>query len=469
MRIKDIISLLKEYMLLGVIAVVFLGILFFIGYKVIYKKVMKGTKTITKKRMILYGITIGYAIIVLGAVFLNRGNIYGIKNLHLFSSYKEAYNKMQISLFRNNILNILLFVPLGFILPIYTDKLKKIYKVVPIGFLISLVIETIQYVSKIGIFEIDDILNNTIGVLIGYSTFMIFYSIIKKENRKCIIGYMLPTIIVVGVFLGIFIKYQNQELGNLDFEYNYKVNMKNIEIKNNIDLTKERINQAIYYKELLSEKETREIANNLFSKLGTSLDENDIDIYENTAIYYSQNREYNMWIKYKNGTYSYTDFSKFSHDKDKKIEEKSGMEREKIENALEKFDIKIPQNYIFEEVGKKYKFSINMEIKEDTLIDGELICSLYEDGTIKDIQNNLVQYKKVKEKEIISKEEAYQKILEGKFQYDIYGITKIQNIILEDVNIKYYIDSKGYFVPIYFFKGKINDKETEIKVKAIDD
>ena len=191
MRIKDIISLLKEYMLLGVIAVVFLGILFFIGYKVIYKKVMKGTKTITKKRMILYGITIGYAIIVLGAVFLNRGNIYGIKNLHLFSSYKEAYNKMQISLFRNNILNILLFVPLGFILPIYTDKLKKIYKVVPIGFLISLVIETIQYVSKIGIFEIDDILNNTIGVLIGYSTFMIFYSIIKKENRKCIIGYML--------------------------------------------------------------------------------------------------------------------------------------------------------------------------------------------------------------------------------------------------------------------------------------
>ena len=95
---------------------------------------MKGTKTIDKKRMILYGITIGYLVIVLGATFLTRGNSYKEMNLHLFSSYREAWNNMTDVLFsnivlRNSILNILLFIPLGFLLPIYSDKLKKIYKV----------------------------------------------------------------------------------------------------------------------------------------------------------------------------------------------------------------------------------------------------------------------------------------------------------------------------------------------------
>lgn len=162
MRISDIFSLLKEYIILGILALIFCGILFFIGYKLIYKKILKGEKTINKNKLILYGITICYAVIVLGAVFLSRSNNYGNINLHLFSSYKEAYNKMQISLFRNIILNILLFIPLGFLLPIYSDKLKKAYKIISIGFLLTLAIEIIQYITKIGIFEIDDILNNTI-------------------------------------------------------------------------------------------------------------------------------------------------------------------------------------------------------------------------------------------------------------------------------------------------------------------
>ena len=108
MRISDILSLLKEYIILGIIALIFILVIFFLGYKLIYKKILKGEKNINKRKMILYGISIMYISIVLGAVFLNRSNLYGYANLHLFSSYKEAYNNMQISLFRNIILNIVL-------------------------------------------------------------------------------------------------------------------------------------------------------------------------------------------------------------------------------------------------------------------------------------------------------------------------------------------------------------------------
>ncbi len=158
MRIIDIIELLKEYIVLGIMAIA----LFIVGYKVIYQKLMKGTKTISKPKFILYGISICYIVVVIGATFLNRGLNYGIVNLHLFSSYRQAYNQMQISLFRNIVLNILLFVPLGFLLPFYSDKLKKSYTTVGIGFATTLIIEILQYVTKIGIFEIDDIFNNTV-------------------------------------------------------------------------------------------------------------------------------------------------------------------------------------------------------------------------------------------------------------------------------------------------------------------
>lgn len=467
MRIKDIISLLKEYIVLGIIGIVLLGILFLIGYKIIYKKVMKGKKTISKKKMLLYCVTIGYGIIVLGAVFLNRSSIYGEVNFHLFSSYREAYNTMQISLFRNNVLNILLFVPLGMLLPLYRDNLKKIYKVVPIGFLIALVIEVIQYISKMGIFEIDDIFNNTIGVLIGYSIFMIGYSLIKKENRKYIIGYVLPILMTIGLFTSIYIKYQNQEFGNLPFEYNYKINMKNVNIENKVELNKEKIKQAIYYKELLKEEETRKIADKLFERLGTNVDEDSIDTYENTAIYYSENREHSMWVKYRGGTYSYTNFSRLLLDKNDEVLEKKGATRKEVEEALDKFGIKIPENANFEEMEKQYRFSIVMGIQESSIIDGQLVCSLYEDGTIKEVNNNLVQYEKIQEKEIISEEEAYKEIAEGKFQYKNKDSTKVENIILENIELEYNLDSKGYFVPVYLFKGQINGEKAEIRIKAI--
>lgn len=125
MRMRDILVFLKQYIMLGIVALIIIGLLFFIGYKLVYKKLMKGKKNIEIKSLILYGISIGYIIVVLGATFMNRGQVYKTINLNLFSSYKEAYNLMKLSLFRNLILNMLLFVPFGFLLPFYSDKLKK--------------------------------------------------------------------------------------------------------------------------------------------------------------------------------------------------------------------------------------------------------------------------------------------------------------------------------------------------------
>ena len=50
-----------------------------------------------------------------------------------------------------------------------------------LGFLLSLGVETIQLVSKVGCFDVDDLMLNTSGVVLGY----LIYYISKK-----IIGFM---------------------------------------------------------------------------------------------------------------------------------------------------------------------------------------------------------------------------------------------------------------------------------------
>ena len=60
--------------------------------------------------------------------------------------------------------NILLFIPLGFAL---FQNNRERWKII-IPFLISLTVETIQYYTRLGTFEVDDLICNTLGGLLGY-------------------------------------------------------------------------------------------------------------------------------------------------------------------------------------------------------------------------------------------------------------------------------------------------------------
>lgn len=84
-------------------------------------------------------------------------------------------------------MNIVLFVPLGFVL---TRWLRwKLWAVVPAGFLISLLIECSQltgfwhlYPCTYRQFDVDDLLTNTLGALLGYALARIFNRISPIEQ-----------------------------------------------------------------------------------------------------------------------------------------------------------------------------------------------------------------------------------------------------------------------------------------------
>ncbi len=80
--------------------------------------------------------------------------------------------------------NILLFIPYGFLFPLTWKKCKGIVPNVFIGFVTSLLIETLQLVSGRGIFQIDDIITNSLGALIGYLLFALFAKLGKIITHR---------------------------------------------------------------------------------------------------------------------------------------------------------------------------------------------------------------------------------------------------------------------------------------------
>ena len=69
---------------------------------------------------------------------------------------------------RNILGNIILFMPLGFILVLKFKRLNNMMSVVLVGVLSSTCIEIIQLLLPNRAFDIDDIILNTLGTMIGF-------------------------------------------------------------------------------------------------------------------------------------------------------------------------------------------------------------------------------------------------------------------------------------------------------------
>ncbi len=81
---------------------------------------------------------------------------------------------------KQNLLNILLFVPFGILLPVTINKFVLLNRTLICGLLFSFVIEYIQFITRLGIADIDDIVNNSLGVLVGWMCYKCFFA---KGNK----------------------------------------------------------------------------------------------------------------------------------------------------------------------------------------------------------------------------------------------------------------------------------------------
>ena len=194
-----------------------------VGYFGIYKKLCKGKREIKLVRLFWWLMLIIYLFVVLSVTLFRTSVFQNGQIISFCYSYKEAWISASETAWRNIILNILMFVPLGFWLPLGKEKFRVFWKTYLVGFLFTVAIESLQLILSLGLFEVADLFNNTLGTMIGYGLYKVvesFVLLFKKEKVKVarMLAGQIPLVFAVCMFTGIFWAYQKQELGNLLIE-----------------------------------------------------------------------------------------------------------------------------------------------------------------------------------------------------------------------------------------------------------
>lgn len=102
--------------------------------------------------------------------------------LEPFWSYTAALNGSAL-LAKEIILNILLYIPLGYLLHYAFPRLRW-WQVILCGFLLSGLTETVQLVFKLGLCETDDLISNTLGTVIGVVLYNGYKSLMGKRTMQ---------------------------------------------------------------------------------------------------------------------------------------------------------------------------------------------------------------------------------------------------------------------------------------------
>lgn len=145
--------------------IIYFSILFIIV--LIVSLVLYYKKKIVRKQVISALLIVIYLSIVFASTVFTRipSGIHQYE-WRPFWSWVEVYHGSQ-ELLIENLLNILLLVPLGVLLPILFHKRLSWKKGLLAGIFVSAMIETCQLISCRGLFEWDDIIHNGIGCMIG--------------------------------------------------------------------------------------------------------------------------------------------------------------------------------------------------------------------------------------------------------------------------------------------------------------
>jgi len=107
-----------------------------------------------------------------------RYNLVPFKEIMRFYTYRELVGVKAFIL--NLFGNVLAFIPFGVMVPIVRRKNRNFFRVFGMTFLLSLFIECIQLIFRVGSFDVDDLILNTCGGIIGYAVFWLMNRVRRR-------------------------------------------------------------------------------------------------------------------------------------------------------------------------------------------------------------------------------------------------------------------------------------------------
>ena len=164
---------------------------------------MTVTKELKKYAKILFGI---YLFCLFWIVILKCNLRQGVLECRYTWCKVPLQERMRYSLgrfattdFTEALINVLIFTPMGLVFPLIREK-KPILTSAILGFFVSLFAEVFQLITCVGGFTYIDIINNTLGSVIGSLLCILLLKFVNEKQAK----FILLSAIVFGVCVSAF-------------------------------------------------------------------------------------------------------------------------------------------------------------------------------------------------------------------------------------------------------------------------
>lgn len=464
MDVISIVSGLLPYIKYSIALIIILLAAYVVYRKFFYKKYPVQLST-----FIVVTLLICWAVVVLGITTLSRPAFFtGELNFSLFSGYLNAWNKWSLSEFQLIIFNMIMFMPLGVLLPLLHRKNRSFWRVFFLSFMFTLCVEVFQLVSGKGIFELDDLLHNTIGSMAGYFIVMAF--IVMIEQRQVKLAPIVKALSIPLFFIALFgianTVYQAQEFGNLPFKPAQKQSMEQIQVQLETELSDQEAEACIYYNEdIRNKKVLTQIAQSIAEQFDLQQQGGMRRESENLGFSFldEEGISYSLIYSLTKGSWDlYT-----NDPNDEPLTADIEQQKELIENWLEKEEL-MPINAVYQQQDERtIRWDLaeaeNLQTACEDFSQGLIMATLSSQQTPDSIFYMIDDNEMVAKKPIISQQDAYEALVNGEFSL-FTPLQKGDTLTVTDVRLTYEYDTKGYYQPVYKFTGFVNDPESTVEI-----
>lgn len=468
--ISTLLPILSQVLIIGLAVLGALGL----SYALYRKK--GGKRRLPLKKCITVLLLIMWFGIVMVLTTISRGqNFEGWVNLRLFSGYLSAWHQWSLSEFQLIIFNMLMFMPLGFLLPLLGMRTRRFTPVLLTSLAVTIGIELFQMISRRGILELDDILHNTIGSIAGYLMMNAILDSVKQRKlafRSAGLALCIPLVFVL-LFTGALAVYQTKEFGNLSIRPAIKQDMREVEVELKVELPEEAEPASLYVSERIYDlgygKEMAALVERSFDlqrKEGNRIEGmNRVWSFEDrdgNPYTFNYNLKDGGWQLYIQG------------DRNPTMSEEETAEHKEFYEGWMRSNHILPADAVFSiQSGDTLRWDISqpmaaIEENEKDFAEGMIMLIPSSEGQKAplDLFHAVNENKYVRKVELISPAQAYEEVLQGNF-YIYNDLQKGDLLRIEQVELVYTYDSKGYYQPVYNFSGTVNGEHWDTQIPAI--
>ena len=110
-----------------------------------------------------------------GGTFYRSVNLKPLVTIKLYWDLLHGDNAYLVRhAFINLAGNVIMFVPLGYFLPKIFEKLRAFWKTTLFSLCLIITVEAVQFFTMLGTCDVDDLILNMVGVILGYLLWRIF-------------------------------------------------------------------------------------------------------------------------------------------------------------------------------------------------------------------------------------------------------------------------------------------------------